>query len=196
MVTSLGGGLADFGAFNAGETLTAQHTLNFETGAVSFFKEVELRRIRINGRFGIQYVSVAQNLDGTLVDAAGEIGTFNSRSDFRGFGPKLTLEYYRPIGHTKLEFITTGTAGVAFGRTDEFVDNPLGQGFSRAGADEFLSNLEFTTGIQFKKNFAENRAIYARLGTAFSTWWGGGTANNPQSDFGLRGFSFDVGYNR
>lgn len=196
VVTSLGGGLTEFGAFNAGETLSAQHTINFETASVSFFKEIQLRKPRINGKFGIQYVSIAQNLDATLVDATGEIGTFNSRSDFRGFGPQLSLEYYRPIGHTKLEFVTTTTGGVAFGRTDEFVDNPLGQGFSRAGADELLANLEFTTGVQFKRNIGENRSIYGRLGTSFSTFWGGGTANNPQSDFGLRGFTLDVGYNR
>ena len=191
-----GRGLSPFGAFNAGETLSATHTINFETFGVSFFKEVQLPISRINGRFGLQYASIAQNLDATLTDATGEIGTFNSRSDFRGFGPKFTLEYYRPIGHTKLEFVTTVSGGVAIGRRDEFVDNSLGQGFSRAGADEILTSIEFFSGAQFKKEIAENRSVFARIGTTYSTWLGGGTANDPQSDFGLRGFSFDVGYNR
>ena len=191
-----GRGLGAFGAFNAGETLSATHTFDFETFGVSFFKEVKLPISRINGRFGLQYVSIAQNLDATLTDATGEIGTYNSRFDFRGFGPKFTLEYYRPIGHTKLEFVTSGSGAVALGRRDEFVDNSLGQGFSRVGADELLTSIEFFTGVQFKKQTAENRAIFARFGTTYSTWLGGGTANDPQSDFGLRGFTFDIGYNR
>ena len=191
-----GRGLSAFGAFNAGETLSATHTLNFETFGVSFFKEVKLPISRINGRFGLQYVSIAQNLDATLADATGEIGIYNSRFDFRGFGPKFTLEYYRPIGHTKLEFVTTASGAVALGRRDEFVDNSIGQGFSRAGADEILTSIEFFSGVQFKKATAENRSVFARFGTTYSTWLGGGTANDPQSDFGLRGFTFDVGYNR
>ncbi len=191
-----GRGLSPFGAFNAGETLSATHTLNFETFGVSFFKEVKLPISRINGRFGLQYVSIAQNLDATLADATGEIGLYNSRFDFRGFGPKFTLEYYRPIGHTKLEFVTTASGAVALGRRDEFVDNSIGQGFSRAGADELLTSVEFFSGVQIKKGFAENRSVFARFGTTYSTWLGGGTANDPQSDFGLRGFTLDVGYNR
>ena len=196
-VQTLGAGATQFGTLNAGETLDALHTVNFETFGVSFFKEVKLPISRINGRFGFEYTSIAQNLDANLTDAAGgAIGVFNSRSDFRGIGPQFTLEYYRPVGHTKLEFVTTVSGGVSYGRRDEFVDNSLGQGFSRAGSNEFLSTIEFTSGVQFNKNLAENRSVFARLGTTYSTWFGGGTAIDPQSDFGLRGFTFVVGYNR
>ncbi|MFT5299662.1 MAG: hypothetical protein ACI814_000435, partial [Mariniblastus sp.] len=36
----------------------------------------------------------------------------------------------------------------------------------------------------------------ARLGFTYETWLGGGTGTDPQGDFGLRGFSFGLGYNR
>lgn len=195
-VQTLGSGGFQFGTSNAGETLRAQHTINFETFGVSFFKEVDLPISRINGRFGFQYVSIAHNLDANLNNVGGQIGVFNSRSDFRGFGPKFTLEYYRPVGHTPLEFVTTISGGAVYGRRDQFVDNTLGQGFSRAGADEFLTTIEFNSGLQFRQNIAENRSFFGRVGVTHTTWLGGGTAVDPQSDFGLRGISFTVGYNR
>lgn len=183
-------------ALNAGEVLTAEHAIDVETFGVSFFKEVQLPISRINGRFGFQYISVAHTLDATLTAVGGGVTTLQTRSDMRAYGPKFTLEYYRPVGHTKLEFITTVGGSVLFGQRDQFVENTQAADFSRVGADEFITNVNFTSGVQYKHNIAEKRAVFARLGVVYSTWIGGGSALDPQGDFGLRGFSFGVGYNR
>jgi hypothetical protein len=106
------------------------------------------------------------------------------------------MEYFRPMGHTKLEFIAAAGGAVLFGRRDQFVQNTDSNDLSRIGADEFVTTINFLSGIQYKKMTAENRAYYARLGYSFQTWIGGGTAVDAQGDFGLRGFSFTVGYNR
>ncbi|MFK7769865.1 MAG: Lpg1974 family pore-forming outer membrane protein [Mariniblastus sp.] len=183
-------------AANAGDTIVANHTIDIESFGVSFFKEVKLPISRINGIFGFQYVSVAQAMNATLSNGGTEIGRLTSRSDMRAIGPKLGFEYYRPVGHTKVEFVTAVGLGVLFGQRDQSVENTVSNDFSRVGADEFITNFDFWTGVQYKKMIAENRAYFARAGFVYQTWIGGGTAVNPQDDFGLRGFSFSVGYNR
>jgi len=184
-------------AVNAGERIDAAHTIDIESIGASFFKEVKFKVSRINGMFGIQYASIAQTLDATLTDSGGsEIGRLNSRSDLRAYGPKFAMEYYRPVGHTKLEFVTAVGGSVMFGQRDQFIQNTATGDVSRIGADEFVTTIDFLSGVQYKKMTAENRAYYAQLGMVYQTWIGGGTANDPQGDFGVRGISFAVGYNR
>ncbi|MEL7497165.1 MAG: Lpg1974 family pore-forming outer membrane protein [Planctomycetota bacterium] len=183
-------------AANAGEQLIADHSIDVETISAMFFKEIKFPISRLNGSFGFQYVSIAQSLDASLIQGGTTIGRLNSRSDMRAYGPRFLFEYYRPIGHTKFEFITRFGGSVMFGERDQFVENSVSGDFSRVGADEFLTTTEFYSGIQFKKMVAENRGYYARLGFQYQAWHGGGTAVDAQDDFGLRGFEFSVGYNR
>ena len=112
------------------------------------------------------------------------------------YGPKLLLEYYRPVGHTKMEFMTTFGASVLFGDRNQSVVNTVTGEVSNIQANEFITTLDFFGGIQYRKFFAEKRAFFARAGLNFQTWIGGGTAVNPQDDFGMRGFSVLLGYNR
>ena len=67
---------------------------------------------------------------------------------------------------------------------------------SRIGADEFITVLDFSTGVQYKQVVGENRNIFARVAFVSQTWIGGGTAVSAQGDFGLRGVTFGIGYNR
>ncbi len=183
-------------AVNTGEQLDASHSIDVEVIGATFFKEMKFRISRLNGLFGFQYSSTTQSMDVMLSNSGTEIGRLASRSDLHAWGPKFGLEYYRPIGHTKLELLTTVGGSVLFGHRDQFVSNTSTGDFDRVDADEFVTMVDFLTGIQYKKMTAENRAYYARLGVNYQTWIGGGTAVDPQGDFGLRGFSFGVGYNR
>ena len=183
-------------ALNTGDRIDATHTIDVESFGASFFKEVKFKISRLNGKFGFQYVSLAQSLDATLTNGGVEIGSLNSRSDLRAYGPKFGIEYYRPVGHTKLEFLTAVGGSVMFGQRDQFVQNTATNDISRIGADEFVTAIDFMSGVQYKKMVAENRAYYARLGMTYQAWIGGGTANDAQGDLGLRGISFAVGYNR
>lgn len=184
-------------AANVGERIDAIHSIDVETIQAMVFKEIKFPISRLNGMFGIQYASIFQTLDARLTDAGGAVlGTVRSTSDMRAYGPKFKFEYYRPIGHTKLEFMTSFGGGVMFGERDQIVQNTQTPAFSSFGADEYILNSDFYSGIQFKKMFAENRGFYGRLGFSYQSWIGGGTAVDAQDDFGLRGFVFDVGYNR
>jgi hypothetical protein len=47
-----------------------------------------------------------------------------------------------------------------------------------------------------KKMVADGRYWTAKVGYLHQAWLGGGTAVDPQGDFGINGFTFGVGYNR
>ena len=184
-------------AVNAGETLAATAGIDLETVSVSFFKEIKFPISRLNGMFGFQYASIFQTLEGRLTDAGGNvIGSLRSTSDLRAYGPKFRLEYYRPIGHTKLEFITKVGGGVLFGNRDQFISNTGAPAVNRFSSNELALTGDFYGGVQYKQNTAENRAYFVRLGITHQTWIGGGTAVDAQETFGLRGLAFEAGFNR
>ena len=184
-------------ANNLGDTLAAIHSLDVESIGVSFFKQVQLPISRINGKFGMQYVSIIHEFQANLTDgSATSLGEVRARSDMRGYGPSIKLEYFRPVGHTKLELLTTFGSSVIFGHQDQFVFNSSAGDQSRIGADEFLTIFDFMAGLQYQKMIAENRNWFVRSGFVFQSWLNGGTAILPQDDFGLRGFVFTIGYNR
>ena len=190
-------GASQIFADDAGEQLVAQHSIDIDSITVSVFKELKFPISRVNGNFGFQYVSIAQLLDADVTSAAGaNVSSLDVISDFRAFGPRAIIEYYRPIGHTPLELITTFGGAVLFGQRDQFVINSETGTLNRVGADEFLTILDFFVGLQYKKNVGENRDWYGRVGFLNQSWIGGGNASSPQEDFGLRGFSFGIGYNR
>ena len=184
-------------AVNAGDTLSAIHSIDIETFSVAFFKEIKFPISRLNGIFGFQYASVFQSLDAELTDAGGNLtGAIRSTSDLRAYGPKLKFEYYRPVGHTKLEFVTAFGGSVLFGERDQIVTNLGSPAVNRFGADEFVLTSDFYGGVQWKKLTAENRGYYVRLGVTHQSWVGGGSAVSSESNFGLRGFAFEAGINR
>jgi len=180
-----------------GETLNANHSFEIETIGFNVFKDIAFKVSRIGGRFGFTYANIAQSLESSVTDGGDNIlDSLVSTSDFRGFGPQLGIDYYRPMGHTPLEFVTSFSGMGLFGRRDQFVNNTAGLVERRFGADEFVAVLDLTSGIQYKKTIAENRAWFARLAFVHQTWLGGGTAVDPTGDFGMKGVTFGVGYNR
>lgn len=184
-------------AANSGETLTAFHTIDAESFGLNFFKEIKFPVSRLNGKFGLQYVAITHVLDARLTDSGNvEIGSLLGRSDMHAWGPQFAFEYFRPIGHTKFEFMTRFGGSALFGHQDQLVENSVSGDLSRVGADEFMTMFDFLLGGQYRKSFAEKRSVRVRAGLMFQSWLGGGTAILPQEDFGLRGFSISVGYNR
>ncbi len=184
-------------ADDPGEVLSTQHSIDIDSGTVSFFKELKFPISRINGNFGFQYVSIAQRLNANVVSADGvTVESLQSVSDMRAFGPRAVLEYYRPIGHTPLELVTTFGGSVLFGQRDQVVTNSQSGLENRLGADEFVTILDFLVAVQYTKTVGENRSVFGRFGFMNQTWIGGGTPAFPQGDFGLRGLTFGIGYNR
>lgn len=182
---------------NNGDRLTAEHSLEVQNFGVSFFKDWNLPISRLGGSFGIQYVSIEQDLQARVTDVGGtEIGALSARHELRAFGPKLEFKYFRPVGHTKLEIIGGFSGAVLFGNRDQTVTNTLTSDISRIGADEFVLIFDVIGGLQYVHDYADNRSIYARVTLMSQAWMGGGTAMLPQDDLGFRGVGFAVGFNR
>jgi hypothetical protein len=181
----------------ADETLTSIHSLDVESFSLKMFKELKFPVSRLNGKFGLEYASVTHVLDSRLNDAASaEIGSLVSRSDMQAWGPQFSFEYFRPIGHTKIEFMTRFGGSILFGRRDQLIQNSQTGDLSRVGADEFITGSDFFLGAQYRSFMGERRALFFRTGLTFQSWSNGGTAIQPQDDFALRGFSASFGYNR
>lgn len=182
---------------NDGDRLTTEHSLEVQNFGVSFFKDWKLPISRLGGSFGIQYVSIEQDLQSRLFDGSGtQIGALSARHELRAFGPKLEFKYFRPVGHTKLEILGGFSGAVLFGNRDQSVTNTVTSDISRIGADEFVMIFDVIGGLQYVHNYADNRSVYARVTLMSQAWLGGGTAMLPQDDLGFRGVGFAVGFNR
>ena len=85
--------VSQLNALNAGESISSRHDFELHQFGVSFFKDLNFRVSRLAGNFGIQYVSINQQLTSVLSDATGaEIGELISNSDMRAFGPQVGFE--------------------------------------------------------------------------------------------------------
>ena len=184
-------------ATGAGEALNAQHSFELHSYALSAFKALKFKRARIAGRFGLQYVQLHHELDARVFDPAGtETDRLVGTSEFEGFGPRFGLDYFRPVGHTPLELVTTATAAVLFGNQDQDVSNTSSGVSSSIGADEFVTIIDIFAGLQTRKMRGEKRSTFARFGYVNQSWFGAGTATDPSGDLGLQGISFAIGVNR
>lgn len=193
----------DAGTFNtlsataAGDRLVAQQGLELHAAGLSFFKEMKLPISRLSGTFGLRYLSIAQEAKVVRLDAGGaETGSLSHITDFRGFGPRIRLDYFRPVGHTKLESLASFGSGLLFGNRDQFVTNSLAGSYVRTNADEFVTNVEAAIGVQYVKHLGERRSAFVRLTYLSQTWLGGGTATDASGDLGFRGLAVSVGANR
>ncbi len=163
----------------------------------SFFKEVPLKRSRINGKFGVHAIRLTQETRGDLFNNAGlQIESLFARSDLRAFGPQFNLEYFRPVGHTPIEFLTSVGGSLMFGKRTNFATNTAGDSFARFNAREFIATTDFFTGGQYRRLVAENRYWFLRFGFNYQIWIDGGSAVSTGDNFGLRGFTLTAGYNR
>ena len=191
------GGLSSLVANNPGETLSALHSLEIHSTSVYAFKAIKFKRAYVNGRFGIQITSIEQVLESSLTDAFGtETGTLSRSANIDAFGPRFGIDYVRRIGHTPAQLIASSTTSLLFGDRDEFVANSFTGEQARLGADEFLTVFDIFFGVQAKQIRGEKRNTTMRVGFVNQSWLGGGTAVDPNGDFGFQGLSITLGFNR
>ena len=146
---------------------------------------------------GFQQVRINQSLNASVTDAGGaEVSSLVGTHDFRAFGPQLAFNYYRPVGHTKLEIIGGLSGAVLFGNRDQLVLNSVTGDINQVGSNEVLMLFEVLAGVQYIRNYADNRSFYARLTLMHEAWLGGGTGVLTSDNFGFRGVGFGIGFNR
>ena len=179
-----------------GQTLSGTQNLEVEEFGFSVFKEVQLPVTRINGMFGFQTIDIDHEVDATVTDGAGAVlQSLSSRSDMRAVGPRVRLEYFRPVGHTRLEFLTRMSGALLFGKRDQFITEGVNS-FQRVGTDEIVTKFGFLTALQIKQRIGENRSVFGRIGYLNESFNSGGSGFLAQDDFGVRGITFLVGVNR
>ena len=146
--------------------------------------------------FGFQTIDIDHEVDATVTDGAGAVlQSLSSRSDMRAFGPRIRLEYFRPVGHTRLEFLTRMSGALLFGKRDQFITEGVNS-FQRVGTDEIVTKFGFLTALQIKQRIGENRSVFGRIGYLNESFNSGGSGFLAQDDFGVRGITFLVGINR
>ena len=179
-----------------GQTLSGDQNLEVEEFGFSVFKEVQLPVTRINGMFGFQAIDIDHEVNATVTDGTGALlQSLSSRSDMRAFGPRVRLEYFRPVGHTRLEFLTRINGALLFGKRDQFIVEGANS-FQRVDTDEIVTKFGFLTALQIKQRIGENRSVFGRIGYLNESFNSGGSGFLAQDDFGLRGVTFLVGINR
>ncbi|MEZ6095446.1 MAG: Lpg1974 family pore-forming outer membrane protein [Pirellulaceae bacterium] len=182
---------------NAGEQMEISQALEVNSFLFAVFKEAKLPISRINGMMGMRYASIAQEYHARLLDgASNQLATLDNVTDFRGYGPYFGIEYYRPVGHTKLELLASAAGSLLLGNRDQSVNQNGSFVSRRTGIDEVVTTFDVLTGIQYAYHYAENRSYYARLAYQSQVWLNGGAPSSPSDDFGFRGVAFAVGFNR
>ena len=178
-----------------GERLEARHSLDIKSLSAVVFKEIKMPISRVKGQMGMKYVNLNQIMHADLFNSGNNrIGLLHGYHDFRGFGPTIGLEYYRPIGHTRIEFLGGANSALLFGHRNQFVANPTMQDFNYFGSDELIAYMDARLGAQWIRDFGKNR-VFIRGTLESQVWFGGGTAADPLQDFGLYGFGIGFGLN-
>ena len=189
--------LTTLGAFNAGETLNASHSLELHSTSVQAFKAINFARASVTGRFGLQLTSIRQDLEANVTGAGGGVlSRLTGTTEVNAFGPRFGIDYKRRVGHTPLQLISSATGALLFGDRDQNVTNSLTGEASSVGADEFITHIDIFFGLQMRRYRGEKRNTAMRLGFVNQSWIGGGTAIDPNDDFGFQGVSFTLGLNR
>ncbi len=184
-------------AASPGQRLSVEQAIEVHSFQFTVFKEMKLPISRVNGMLGFRNVTIAQELRADLFDSGGNALEFlTNNTKFGGTGPHFGLEYYRPVGHTKLEMFGSASGSLLLGNRSQFVNDSNTFITRRNNADEMVSIFEIMTGVQYKYEYAENRSYYARVAFSNQTWLNAGTPNAPLGDLGFRGLGFSVGFNR
>ncbi len=184
-------------AQNPGETINAIHSLEVHSSSVYAFKSIEFKRAYVNGRFGLQLATIEQKLEADLLDGGGGLaGRLRGVTNMNAFGPRFGIDYVRKMGHTPMQLISSSTVSLLFGDRDQTVENTVQNEFTSLGADGFVTVIDIFFGIQMLKHRGEKRNTAMRLGYVNQSWLGGGTAIDPNGDFGFQGLSMMLGFNR
>ena len=183
-------------ATGLGERITAQHDMWIKNTSAIFFKEIKAPISRLNGMLGFRYINIHHTMHSDLFDAGNNrTGTLRGTHYFRGIGPTIGLEYFRPIGHTHIEFLGGATTTLAFGRRDQVAYNTAAADFTRFGTDEMVSIFDAKVGAQWVREWGRRYRIFFRGTIVAQSYFGGGTASDPSGDFGLFGLGFAAGLN-
>lgn len=183
-------------ANNSGDAITTRQQIKIRSSEVNFYKDQKNEVSRVRGSVGIRHLILQQVMDAELVPAAGLPQRFRSFNDFQAIGPKLGIDYFRPVGHTDLE-LQSGMAGsLLFGRRDHSVAAFNATGYQSDGKSEALPILEMYIGLQWNIELSECQTAFLRTALESQYWANSDTPSETDANSGFYGLSVGIGITR
>ncbi len=182
-------------AASDGSRLTVQQQMKFDSMEVTFYKDQVNPVSRMRGNVAIRSLSLHQNLFAGLDDPVNGSQLIRNLNDYLGVGPKLGIEYFRPIGHTDLEFQSGMFGSLLFGRREQVLvrQGPIPLQYQQLGKVETLSIFELYLGVEWNRQLSHCRTFFLKTALESQLWAGSDSALNVGDDFGLYGMSFGFG---
>ena len=185
-------------AASEGSRITVQQQLKFDSLDFTLCKDQCHPISRVRGSVAIRAIDLRQKLFGELVDPLAGAEIVRNTNKYQGVGPKIGIEYFRPIGHTRLELLSGVHGSVLFGRRDQVFEaegvSPFG--FQQLGKVETLPILEMHVGLQWNKQLARCRTIFWKTSLESQYWAGSDTAMQAGDSLGFYGLSCGFGFGR
>lgn len=183
-------------ATNAGDRIDTRQQIKLNSIDLLFYKDHKNAVSRVRGNVGLRFLSLQQFLFADLFESAGPITSLRSVNDFQAMGPKLGIEYFRPIGHTDLELQSGLFGSLMFGRRDHVVTDVGNLQFRQIGKLEPLSVFEMYLGMQWNVKIARCQTGFIRTAIESQYWTGGDSPSETGTDFGFYGLTAGFGVKR
>lgn len=181
-----------------GSRLTVQQQMKINSTELMIYKDQKNPVSRVRGNIGLRHISLQQLLFAGLDDPVAGSQVVRNFNDYFGAGPKIGIEYFRPIGHTDLELQSGFFGSLLFGRRDQIFDaaGTTPWRFEQTGKVETVSIFEMYVGVQWNIQVSKCQHVFVRTALESQLWAGSDTALDIGSDFGLYGMTFGFGITR
>ncbi len=183
---------------SAGSQLSVQQQIKMNSSELLFFKDQQNPISTVRGNVGLRHVSLQQFLFAGLNDPVAGSQVVRNVNDYFAGGPKLGIEYFRPIGHTNLELQSGLFGSLLFGRRDQSFTELGGTNvqFSQLGKIEPLTIFELYLGVQWNLELSKCQHLFFRTSIESQLWAGSDSVVDIGSDLGFYGVSFSFGLTR
>ncbi len=202
-------GLAqDAGTFTGGgETFIGCGMLRANTIDLETTQEIQWGRWGMNVGGGLRYGSIVQELSTQVIyPPAPENETLNQTGSFFGIGPTLFAEFHRPIGDSGLGLVANLRGALLFGQetnaltiTNNLVVPPSTTPYL-AKQDQAVGVAEIQMGLEWSRSLSQGRRVFAQALWEGQIWDGMQNSayyyGSGQTNLGLDGFSFNIGFTR
>lgn len=179
-------------AGSAGQLLESRHHMTVNSSKLNFFKAFKGDVARIRGSIGIRYVQV----DHELIANRNDGNCLCHNLNFQGGGPNIEIDYFRPIGHTQLNLVGGFAVAAMLGHRDQTIFENGSYTFVETASDNAMAALDVHLGVEWRRKIAKCNSVLIRTTFESQHWFNGGSAVDPDSDFGLHGFVFSAGFTR
>ncbi len=185
-----------FDANTAGAQINVREQLKLLSSELMLYKDQRNPVSRLRGQIGVRYVSLRHRLIADINDPTFGRTEVRGVNDLDALGPKVGVEYFRPIRGTCLELQSGLFASLLAGRRDQTYTCNGVLHFQQFGKLEPLTVFDVYLALQWNLQVAECRRVYVRCAVENQSWLNGDSAIDTNSDFGLYGFAVGMGVTR